>query len=135
MVKNDLQSKTKEQIIEFIRQRLSFDGYIKSQLRHTDKESFKKEHKRFEMSGYESETGQCTKSNMAILNEFADIGIYDYTSYLFLDFYKGNGTLYFKYWGSDENQEIELGGYGTTEIIYKVFQVTILSNKSKRRRI
>ena len=133
MTKDNLKAQSKDQILEFIRQRLSFSD-IECHLRNVNKESFRKEHKRFEMSGYESETGQCTKFNMEILNEFADLGIYDYTSYLFLDFYKGIGTLYFKYFCSDENQELELAGDGTTEIIYKIFQLTILSNKSTRRR-
>lgn len=134
MTKDDLQSKSKEQIFEFIRQRLSFGEDIQEQLRNINEEAFKREHRRFDMSGYESETGQCTKFNLAILNEFADLGIYNYTHYLFLDFYKGCGTLYFRYFGENENHEIELNGYGTTEIIYKIFQTTIFLNKQQRRR-
>jgi hypothetical protein len=130
----NLKSKTKEQLLEFIRQRLSFNDEIKSHLRYTDKEIFSTEHKRFEMSGYEGKTGECTKDNLAILNIFADLGIYDYTSYLFLDFYKGVGTLYFQYFGENENHEIELSGYGTTEIIDMILQKTIFSNRSTRRR-
>jgi hypothetical protein len=56
-----------------------------------------KQHKRFKMSGYEAETGSCTIWNTSILNEFADLGIYDYTCYLFLDFYKGTPKLYLRY--------------------------------------
>jgi hypothetical protein len=87
------------------------------------------------MSGYEGETGQCTKQNLAIVNEFADLGIYDYTSYLFLDFYKGQGTLYLKYFNDTENLEFELGGYTTSEIIYEIFAKTIFTGESRRRRI
>lgn len=134
MIAINLKSKTKEQLLEFIRQRLSFNDEIKSHLRYTDKEIFSAEHKRFEMSGYEEKTGECTKHNLAILNIFADLGIYDYTSYLFLDFYKGVGTLYFQYFGENENHEIELSGYGTTEIIDMILQKTIFSNRSTRRR-
>ena len=119
----------------FIRQRLSFGDNIENHLRQVDKELFRKEHKRFDMSGYENETGQCTVLNMGIVNEFADLGIYDYTSYLFLDFYKGIGTLYFQYFGDNYNHELELSGMGTTEIIYTILEKTILSNKVKRRRI
>lgn len=95
---------------------------------------FNKEHRKFEMSGCESETGQCTKHNLEIVNEFADLGIYDYTNYLFLDFHKGSGTLYLKYFNENENIEVELGGCGTTEIIYEIFSKTILSDKPTRRR-
>src|SRR4051812_26678868 len=112
MTKDILQTKTKEEILDFIRQRLAFKNNISSQLRHIDKEIFKKEHRRFDMSGYEDETGQCTKHNLAIVNEFADLGIYDYTNYLFLDFYKGQGTLYLKYFSDNKNLEFQLGGYG-----------------------
>ncbi len=134
MTEIDLQSKSKEQIFEFIRKRLSFDDDIQGRLRYVDKELFSKEHKRFEMSGYEVKTGECTKNNLEILNVFADIGIYDYTSYLFLDFYKGIGTLYFQYFSESENHKLEFGGSGTTEIIYAIFQKTIFSNKATRRR-
>ncbi|MFT4781488.1 MAG: hypothetical protein ACI9SD_001174 [Pseudohongiellaceae bacterium] len=134
MIAINLKSKTKEKLLEFIRERLSFNDEIQSHLRYTDKEIFNTEHKRFEMSGYEGKTGECTKHNLAILNLFADLGIYDYTSYLFLDFYKGIGTLYFQYFGENENHELELSGYGTTEIIDMILQKTVLSNRSTRRR-
>lgn len=134
MTKEELQAMTKEQVFDFIREKLSFDKNIVNQLRVVDKAVFQKEHRRFEMSGYEDTVGECTKFNLAILNEFADVGIYDYTSYLFLDFYKGNGTLYFQYFGESENQEIELSGYTTTQIIYAIFENTILSGKKTRRR-
>lgn len=130
-----LKTKSKEEILDFIRERLSFGSEVSSHLRQIDKDNFKKEHRRFDMSGYESKTGECTVSNLAILNEFADLGIYDYTSYLFLDFYKGSPTLYLKYWHENDNIEIdEWSGYGTTEIIYKIFERTIFSNKGTRRR-
>jgi len=135
MTKDELQLATKEEVFAFILQRLSFGSDVKDHLRHIDNELFDKEHKRFDMSGYESETGQCTKLNMGIVNEFADLGIYDYTSYLFLDFYKGSGTLYFQYFGDSYNHEIELSGFGTTDIIYTIFEKTVFSNKSTRRRI
>lgn len=133
MTKEELQSKTKEEVIDFISQQLAFNE-VEKHLKYVDKEQFKKEHKRFNMSGYEGKIGECTVSNLAILNEFANLGIYDYTTYLFLDFYKGIGTLYLQYFGENENIELELGGYGTTEIIYTIFEKTIFSNKPTRRR-
>jgi len=135
MTREILLTKTKDQIFEFIRERLAFKDEIGSQLRHVDKEAFNKEHRRFEMSGYESEPGQCTKHNSAIVNEFADLGIYDYTSYLFLDFYKGTPTLYVKYFNDSENLEFELSGFTTTEIIYEILLKTIFTGESTRRRI
>ena len=133
MTAETLRTKTKEEVVEFIRQRLSFNN-LSFHLRYVDKETFKKEHRRFEMSGYEGETGQSTVENLTILNLFADLGIYDYTNYLFLDFYKGCGTLYLQYFGEGDNLEVDFCGYGTTEIIYEVFQKTIFSDKHKRRR-
>ncbi len=129
-----LRAMPKEDVCAFIRERLAFDSAIAASMRHVDHEAFKKEHRRFEMSGYEGKTGDCTIHNISVLNAFADLGIYDYTEYLFLDFYKGTGTLYLKYFGADRNDEVELGGCGTVEIIYRVFEATIFSGKNKRRR-
>lgn len=90
----------------------------------------------FDFSGYEGITGDCTLGNMKILNAFAFLGIYDYTEFLFLDFYKGNPKLYFKYWSDNEyyNDEDDLVGRSTSEIIYKIFELTIFTDKQKRRR-
>lgn len=136
MNKEELKLMSSEKICDFIRNRLEFNPSVSSSLRYVDTEVFKKEHKRFEMSGYERETGECTLHNMSILNLFADLGIYDYTEYLFLDFYKGSGTLYFKHFHNhdDESQEIDYEGEGTVEIIYDIFRLTILSDKPTRRR-
>lgn len=129
-----LKKQSKEDVLTFIRKRLAFDEDIVNQLRYIDSNGLNKEHRRFEMSGYESNKGECTLHNLSILNEFADIGIYDYTSYLFLDFYKGQGILYLKYFNTNENLEYEFGGDGTAEIIYKIFELTIFSNINTRRR-
>lgn len=134
MIVKKLQSMTKEEVKDFIRSVLSFED-IEEHLRYVNKDDFKKEHLRFKMSGYESIPGECTTENMAILNKFAYLGIYDYTTYLFLDFYKGNGTLYYQYFRSfSDNIEEDFGGYGTVEIIYAIFERTIFSGKSTRRR-
>ncbi|MCY1541732.1 hypothetical protein D9M68_774340 [compost metagenome] len=131
-----LKTKPKEEVLDFIREKLSFKD-LTPHMRYDGAEDFlNKQHRRFDMSGYESETGECTISNMGILNEFAYLGIYDYTHYLFLDFYKGSPTLYLKYWNDNQNLEFEdWSGYGTTEIIYEIFKLTIFSDKVKRRRI
>lgn len=67
----DLKQMTKEEVFNFIRQRLSFSKELQEQFRHVNKDDLAKEHRRFEMSGNESKTGQCTIFNTAILNEFA----------------------------------------------------------------
>ena len=123
----ELKKMTQDQVLDFIREKLGFTGT------NYDIEG-RKIHKRFEMSGYESCTGQCTIHNLSILNEFAYLGIYDYTEYLTLDFYKGNATLYLKYFNQDKNIEYDLSGYTTSEIIHEIFKLTIFSGFVKRRR-
>ena len=99
-----------------------------------DKDKFMKEHRRFEMSGFETQTGWCTVFNNDILNKFADLGIYNHTSYLFFDLYMGVPTVYLKYFSEDENLEYTLDGYTTTEIIFTIFELTIFSWKTRQRR-
>ena len=130
----DLKQMTKEEVFNFIKQRLSFSKELQEQFRHVNKDDLAKEHRRFEMSGNESKTGQCTIFNTAILNEFADLGIYDYTSYLFLDFHNGTPTVYLKYFSENENLEYTFTGYTTTEIIFAILELTIFSGKPKRNR-
>jgi len=134
MNKHELKDLSKDDVMEFIRDRLSFKN-VASHLRHVDEDAFKKEHRRFDMMGYESKTGECTISNNEILNLFADLGIYDYTSYLFLDFYKGTPTLYLKYFNEKDNCEFDFNNFGTVQIIYKIFEKTIFSEKTTRRRL
>ena len=123
-----LKTMEESEIKQFIRERLTKDG----------------ERLRFEMTGYDSsdipnslyEKGSCTLHNQKILNVFAYLGLYDYTNFLFLDFYKGGSSLYFKYWRDDElfiNDDFTIGAT-TTEIIYEIFKLTILSNRLTRRR-
>jgi len=121
-----LKSMTTEEIHSFIRNHLNKDG----------------RKMRFNMSGYDSYVdneilkGSCTIHNQKILNKFAYLGIYDYTNFLVLDFYKGWPKLALMYCYSDElfYDEHTLGGSKTTELIHKIFELTILSGKSKRRR-
>lgn len=125
---------TKQEVLNLIRQRLSFSDELLKQFRYIEEDDFKREHRRFEMSGYEEKTGWCTVFNTAILNEFADLGIYNYTSYLFLDFHEGTATLYLKYFFEDENLEYELPGYSTVDIIFTILELTIFSGKPARTR-
>ena len=115
-------------------------GFIRACLTNDDGEKLK-----FNMSGYDSfdasdslsKMGSCTVHNQKVLNVFAYLGLYDYTDFLFLDFYKGGSRLYFKYWNEDELyiNETFTNGHSTSEIIYEIFTLTILSNKNTRRRL
>ena len=109
-----LKTASKDEIIDFIR--------------------LKKGDLHFEFSGYETETGQCTIHNQKVLNVFAEYGIYNFTSYLFLDFYKGCPTVYLKYWDSNEHLEQSFYGYSSSEIIYEIFKLTIIPFEGGRRR-
>lgn len=124
MEAEELKKMTKDEILDFIRLILIKPGATSL-----------KDHYRFDMSGYESKTGQCTLENMSILNKFAFLGIYDYTNFLFIDFYKGIGHVYLMYFWQSEYTQKEFCGEGTTEIIYEIFKLTILSDKGTRRRI
>lgn len=117
MTAAELYPKSQEEIQDFIRTR-------RKELNLTS----------FEMSGYESKPGECTLHNMAILNAFADLGIYDYTAFLFLDFYKGQPMLYLQYWNEDKAQSFDFSGASTSKIIYNIFLLTIFSGKRTRRR-
>lgn len=110
----ELKTMTKDKIIKFIRN--------------------KKGDLHFDFSGYEDKTGECTIHNQNVLNVFAELGIYNFTSYLFLDFYKGTPTLYLRYWESDEDLEFKFDGYSTSEIIYEIFNLTIIPFEGGRRR-
>ena len=77
--------------------------------------------------------------------------IFEHTEYLYLDFYKGAATLYYKYWNEKLGEEMLLeydnydlladtgrkhdgfAGWTTTEIIQKIFDLTIYSDKPTRR--
>jgi len=126
-----LRTLSKNEVKKFIRERLAFNE-IADQVRYVDRDVFKKEHRRFNMTGYDDIQGETSMFNKAIIDEFVDLGIYDYTEELYLNFNKGHGTLHLKYFDDNKNQEIELGGDGTTEIIYRIFEKTVFSDLSKR---
>jgi len=90
---------------------------------------------RFDMSGYyNNKKGDIVVMNDNILKIFADEGIYDYTTFLYLDFYKGLPQLYLQYWNEKIVRKYEFCGYTTTEIIFEILVLTIYSGKSERRR-
>jgi len=137
MTKEELKSMSKEEVLNFIRKELKFDNLLLGQIHGI--ENTENQHRRFEMSGYDmGKTGSCTIHNMNILNTFAYLGIYDYTKYLVVEFYKGIGIIYWEYWGSNEKSQKtdydELSIWTTSEIIYKVFELTIFSGRETRRR-
>jgi len=114
---------------DFIRKQLEFDQGVTSSMRNHSSEV---EHYRFIMSGYGKNV---TSHNQMVLNKFDKFGIYDYTDFLFVDFYKGTPTIYLRYISDDKLTQLELPGYGTTEIIKAVLELTVLSGKIRRRRI
>lgn len=132
---DELKSLTTPDVFKFIRKTLAFDSSIIKSFRYSEPD-WEQEHLRFEMSGYDEDSspGERTLYNLKLLNLFAYLGIYDYTHYLVLDFYKGSGTIYLKYFNEDRTVEIDVSGYGTVDIIYEVFKLTIFSGKDARRR-
>lgn len=138
MTKEQLREMSKDEVMEFIRDRLKMEKGVSQSVKCLELRSDENDHYRFDMSGYENKTGECTIYNLSVLNKFADLGIYDYTTYLFLDFYKGTATLYFQYfYGSEDrsHQVVDLTGKGTRQIIYSIFELTIFSGQGSRRRI
>jgi hypothetical protein len=123
-----LKQMSKDDVLDFIRQR-----------RTITKEDFSIEKLRFD---FDARDTKGTIHNMNILNLFADLGIYDYTNYLFLNSRKGNFTLYMFYWSHEsirnaEPEDMHLifdeyGGWSTSEIIYDVFEKTIFSNEPNK---
>ena len=107
-----------KQLIQFVRAVLTENG----------------EKLRFNMSGYEGHTGDCVIENQNILNKFAKFGIYDTTHFLYLDFYKGNGTLYYRLIGESNTQVIVYGGYSTSEIIADILTRFVLDESLPKRR-
>lgn len=96
---------------------------------------------RFKMSGYDGgNVGSCVSVNSEILLKFADLGIYNTTNFMVLDFYKGCGSFTYSPWGEfDENFRYivyseEFGGLTTTEIIVRIIEITLFSGFKERRR-
>lgn len=89
----------------------------------------------FNMSGYDSyKAGGCHKYNQYILNLFSDLDLARNMKLMYLDFYKGDGTFQYIYWNDNKLQEVSLGGFTTTEIIYIIIKICIIDNPASRRR-
>ena len=128
---NELRKMSKQEVISYIRGILDAGRRV-----------------RFEMSGYNYENSEsgfnlekdvCVSVyNQRIIDRFAFLGIYDYFKFLHIDFYKGTGELYFRSWGDSHYigycNEDDFGGWSTTDIIYYIFEISILSNNKTRRR-
>src|ERR1700734_408510 len=68
---------SKEGVFDFIRERFAFDENLSGQSANVKSDGAIKNHRRFEMSGFESQRGQFTSFNLSIVNEGAYLGIYD----------------------------------------------------------
>lgn len=89
---------------------------------------------RFDMSGYNSrKTGDCVEENINVLHKFLKCGIYNYTEYLHVDFYKGIPRIHYQYWCEREHHLEELVGLTTSQIILRVLEITVYSGKRTRR--
>lgn len=122
-----LKQMTEHEVLNFIEKRLQFNDFFLHSLKYhkgSFDEKYYKEHKRFDMSPSQTGKSEATAYNMSIVNLFADLGIYDSTRLLFLDFYKGCGTLYLKSF-CDKYYEYELSGYGSKDIILFILRKTI----------
>ena len=76
--------------------------------------------------------------NTRILHSFADLGIYDYTDCLYLDF-KEEGeddvmTLYLKYSKGSQKEvlQIDLSSLSPLDVIHEIFKLTVFSGKERR---
>ena len=89
----------------------------------------------FDMSGYDSKKpGDCHKYNQYILSLFSDLDLARNMSVMYLDFYKGSGGFSYMYWDDDELEYFDLSGHSTTDIIYRIINICIISNITQRRR-
>lgn len=131
---------TDDEIKNSIRERLHMALIQKigsSHVRHAD---LSKDHLRFEMSGYGLGDNDCYFDNLEILKLFADYGIWDYVSYLYLDAYKGIMTLHWGWWANSIPKDWEIrdhvsygsvgnystedmySGWTTTDIIFDIIK-------------
>ncbi|MDM1494981.1 hypothetical protein HX063_06080 [Myroides odoratimimus] len=124
----ELRKLSKEEVLNEIRKILSFDKHVLGSIR--DKNNVKEldvlkgQHYRFDMTGYDG----TYEYNNDLLQKFNHLGIFNYHDTLEINFYKGCGTIVLKKKGSSDVKEIDVCGYGTVEIIYKILKLTSLSN-------
>jgi len=113
----ELRQRTKEQIFEYINEKLRFEEIILNSLRYSEK--FKKnQHYRFDMTGL----GNTEQHNVLILNKFRCLGVFEKFDMVLVRFYKGSGELKYVYNDKNEVHVDDVSGMGTREIIYKILQ-------------
>jgi len=121
MTVEQLKTISKEQIYDFIRDRLKFDEGVLNSFRNTDHDILEKQHKRFDMT-----SRRYAAYNNSLLHLFDDLGIYGYVEYLFINFHEGLVYLHYQYSQNGKNYRLELTGEGTVDIIHRIFKLTIL---------
>lgn len=113
----ELKQKTKEQVFEYINEKLSFEEIILNSLRYS--EDFKKnQHYRFDMTGL----GNTEHHNKSILDKFTGLGLFEKFDMLLVRFYNRSGELKYVYNDKNEVHVDDISGMGTREIIYKILQ-------------
>ncbi|MCD8166929.1 MAG: hypothetical protein LUE93_12930 [Bacteroides sp.] len=121
-----LKTLSREEVYQFIRECLIFPPPPEDRNDNAGVTTFRQPYHRFSIATSSAESSL----NQLILSRFADLGIYNYTNYLYLDFYEGIPTLYFQYREEAANRMIELPGVDTVEIIYEIFRYTIFSERA-----
>lgn len=121
-----IQRASEENIKKNIRERLTLElrSRVAGHVVHSD---LSKDHLRFDMSGYgRPGYNDCYFDNLEILKLFTDYGIWDFVEFLYLDAYKGNMKLCWKWWINSTNDEsyheLDLSCLTTTEIIYQIIK-------------
>lgn len=107
MTREELRLKSKNEILDFIKNRIAIKN-LDNQLK-------------------EFESKNSASSSLNILDRFEDLNIYEITSFLIME----NKTLYIQYQGNNKKEEIDLSNLSTSEIIYKVFEKTIFLNRQE----
>lgn len=145
----ELKEMTDKELYKFIRERLSIKNNIEWMRFNYFRLSESRHGLGFEMSGYDNGDdcknnnlhGTCEIYNRHLLDIFSDIGIYDYTKFLDLDFYKGSGFLHYKLFYDYKYNEpfnvhkiIDFGNESTSTIIFNILKLTVLSDNEERRR-
>lgn len=122
MPDNDIEDYIRERLISELKKRIG---------EHVKYADFR-EHIRFDMSGYGIGDNDCYFNNLDILKLFTDCGIWDYVTYLYLDAYKGDMILYWRWWLNSSYDQTsytsgtELQAKTTTEIIVWIIKTLFL---------
>lgn len=125
----DIRKMDSEELSDFIYSRLQFNPHQLQEMHNANVEP----HRRFDMSGY-GRDGSCVLHNQAILNLFADCGIYDHVDYLFVDAYKGGITVYYALFSTGAPLQENMMGLGTTGIIRWILDNLVLADGLPKRR-